>query len=401
MKCLIASSDTLSRVSAQKLFTELGLPLQAVANGAAALIALLKPDGPDLALLDVALPGLSGTDTSKRVQEAGRKVSIVLLGAKGVTEAPAGAEGLFDVFLPRPFTLDQLKAAVTEAIAKHDAAEAAVAPVVEAPVTPAPTPQVAPTFRRPPHLGPTAAAPAPIKAAVPNQFSTLSPLAQGHDLLSKALGGLGLESVRVVDPSSAVSGAEMSAWSVLVLPGKSVWIDLLVESDRNSVRKLFAAMTGNDQASEDDESDVMRETVNIVQGTFKTAFQKEKLEVFTPVLPKNIEGGLLSTWKEGLTDPIRYTFTSGEIRIAVTLFPKTAAAEKRDANLLRVQHVISQPVCVPGCDDMVIVPKGTMLTEASLEKIKNIAEGEADGFTIETIEHSPITAALVRMLEAV
>jgi hypothetical protein len=193
----------------------------------------------------------------------------------------------------------------------------------------------------------------------------------------------------------------MSAWSVLVLPGKSVWIDLLVESDHASMCKLFAAMTGNNQPSEDDQNDVMRETVNIVQGTFKTAFQKEKLEVFTPVLPKNIEGGLLATWREGLIDPIRYIFASGEIKIAVTLFPKTAATEKRSAGLLRAQHVVMQAIHAPGCEDMIIVPKGTMLTEASLEKIKNIAEGEADTFTVDAIEHSAMTAALVRMLEAV
>ncbi|MGH8021515.1 MAG: response regulator [Opitutaceae bacterium] len=391
MKCLIASSDTLSRVAVQKLFTELGHPLQAVANGAAALIALLKPDGPELAILDVALPGLAGVDASKRVRESGRKVSVVLVGAKGVTEPPTGAEGLFDAFVARPFTLDAMKAAVTQCIEKAEAPAPALAEA---------GPAAAPAFRRPPHLAEAAKKP-PVIAALTNKFASLTPLVNGHDLLGKALAGLGLESVTVVHPPVTPSSAEMSAWSVLVLPGKSVWIDLLVESDRGSMCKLFVAMTGNEEPSEDDRNDVMRETVNIVQGTFKTAFQKEKLEVFTPVLPKNIEGGLLASWREGLTDPIRYVFVSGLVRIAVTLFPKTAITEKRAAGLLRAQHVVLQPVHAPGCEDMVIVPKGTMLTDASLEKIKNIAEGEADGFTVEAIEHSPMTAALVRMLEAV
>ncbi len=395
MKCLIASSDTLTRVSVQKLFTELNHPLQAVANGAAALIALLKPDGPELAIMDVALPGLAGVDASRRVRESGRKVAVILLGAKDAAGPPAGAEGLFDQFVPRPLTLDALRAAVAQCIEKTDTPAPAAPAAAGAPSIPV----VAPTFKRPPHLAQANRQPA--IAALTNKFATLTPLANGHDLLGKALAGLGLESVTVVQPPVTPSSAEMSAWSVLVLPGKSVWIDLLVESDRASMRKLFASMTGNDQPSDDDHSDVMRETVNIVQGTFKSAFQKEKLEVFTPILPKNIEGGLLATWREGLSDPIRYVFASGAIKISVTLFPKTATTEKRSAGLLRAQHVVLQPVHAPGCEDMVIVPKGTMLTDASLEKIKNIAESESEAFTVEAIEHSPMTAALVRMLEAV
>ncbi len=91
----------------------------AVADGESALAALRAGDF-DAIISDYALPGMSGLDFVRhvRAEVRSRRVPILMISGHGAERigGPAREAGA-DAFLPKPFNLEQLRAAVTELLA--------------------------------------------------------------------------------------------------------------------------------------------------------------------------------------------------------------------------------------------------------------------------------------------
>mgnify|MGYP005809737207 CR=1 FL=1 len=74
---------------------------------------------PDILLLDLKLPGISGLDVLQRMNDRGHNTLTVMITAYATLETAIEAtkQGAYD-FLPKPFTPDELRAAVRRAV-KH------------------------------------------------------------------------------------------------------------------------------------------------------------------------------------------------------------------------------------------------------------------------------------------
>ena len=71
MKMLIADDDPVSRRLLEGTLVRLGHEVVAVADGHAALAAVLAPDGPRLAILDWMMPGADGLEVCRRASARG------------------------------------------------------------------------------------------------------------------------------------------------------------------------------------------------------------------------------------------------------------------------------------------------------------------------------------------
>jgi len=73
-------------------------------------LARLERQGVDIALVDLQLPGMSGTDLLRRLRDAHRDVQAVIITAHGSIETAVEAmkEGAFD-YLTKPFSPDQVR----------------------------------------------------------------------------------------------------------------------------------------------------------------------------------------------------------------------------------------------------------------------------------------------------
>ena len=81
-----------------------------VADGPSAL-AEFERAGADIVLLDLMLPGMSGTEVCQQLRREGNDVPILMLTARGaVPERVAGLEAGADDYLVKPFALDELSA---------------------------------------------------------------------------------------------------------------------------------------------------------------------------------------------------------------------------------------------------------------------------------------------------
>jgi two-component system OmpR family response regulator len=79
-------------------------------DGPAGLSAARQPDV-DAVVLDLMLPGLSGTEVCKQLRREGNDVPILMLTARGaVSERVAGLEAGADDYLVKPFALEELHA---------------------------------------------------------------------------------------------------------------------------------------------------------------------------------------------------------------------------------------------------------------------------------------------------
>jgi two-component system, OmpR family, copper resistance phosphate regulon response regulator CusR len=69
--------------------------------------------GYDLLLLDIGLPGADGFTVLRRLREAGNRIPIVVLTARGsVTDTVAGLDGGADDYLAKPFRFEELLARI-------------------------------------------------------------------------------------------------------------------------------------------------------------------------------------------------------------------------------------------------------------------------------------------------
>lgn len=89
--------------------------LEAGAGDAA--LALIRQELPDLAVLDVMMPGLSGLEVAGALRDdpATRSIPIVMLSAKGqAAEIQAGLDSGACAYLVKPFAPQELAARIAE-----------------------------------------------------------------------------------------------------------------------------------------------------------------------------------------------------------------------------------------------------------------------------------------------
>ncbi len=91
-----------------------GYAVSTAASGEEAL-ALVQREVPDLIMLDLSLPGMSGIETLRRIREGGRAPRVVIVTAHGTPAhvREAMALGVHE-FIGKPFDLDHLLRVVAD-----------------------------------------------------------------------------------------------------------------------------------------------------------------------------------------------------------------------------------------------------------------------------------------------
>lgn len=112
-RILIADDDRVSCKLLGGLLTKWGYEVDVVYNGVDAQFALLKPDAPQLAILDWVMPGLNGVEVIKELRAVHREsyTYILLLTSKGQKEdILEGLDAGADDYLKKPFDAQELRA---------------------------------------------------------------------------------------------------------------------------------------------------------------------------------------------------------------------------------------------------------------------------------------------------
>ena len=114
MRMLIADDDPVSRRVLQDTLTRSGYDLDVVNDGEAAWEALRRDNGPPIATLNWAMPGLDGLEVCRRVRQmSSRPTYLILVTARGDKESVVrGLQAGADDYVTKPFEADELRARV-------------------------------------------------------------------------------------------------------------------------------------------------------------------------------------------------------------------------------------------------------------------------------------------------
>lgn len=109
-RVLIVDDEPHIREVLSDFLTRVGDEVATAATGAAALEAV-PTFQPDVILLDMVMPGLSGADVLDALRAAGLTVPVILISGQPITPP----EGVF-AFLKKPFDLRKVAELVTAAV---------------------------------------------------------------------------------------------------------------------------------------------------------------------------------------------------------------------------------------------------------------------------------------------
>lgn len=113
MRILIADDDRFSRMLLSRLLREWGYEVEVVGDGEAAVAALTRADGPELAIIDWMMPKLSGPDVCRAVRAVGDepyRYLVLLTSLSGTDDLVHGLNAGADEYLCKPFKAPELRA---------------------------------------------------------------------------------------------------------------------------------------------------------------------------------------------------------------------------------------------------------------------------------------------------
>src|SRR5438874_8601740 len=120
MRILVAEDETIIRLDLVEMLARAGLEVCAEARDGEEAVALAREHEPDLAIMDVKMPGLDGIEAARRILDE-RPIPIVMLTAYGQDELVSRAveAGVFG-YLVKPFREQDLLPAIRAARARHE-----------------------------------------------------------------------------------------------------------------------------------------------------------------------------------------------------------------------------------------------------------------------------------------
>src|SRR5438067_6727459 len=124
MRILVAEDETIIRLDLVEMLARAGLEVCAEARDGEEAVALAREHEPDLAIMDVKMPGLDGIEAARRILDE-RPIPIVMLPAYGQDELVSRAveAGVFG-YLVKPFREQDLLPAIHAARARHEELQA-------------------------------------------------------------------------------------------------------------------------------------------------------------------------------------------------------------------------------------------------------------------------------------
>ncbi|GLI38584.1 sigma-54 dependent transcriptional regulator [Geobacter hydrogenophilus] len=119
-KILVVDDEHLIRWSLEQNLKKQGYEVVSAGNGEDAL-RIVRDEQPDLVLLDIQLPGISGLEVLAKIKEHDEEIIVIMVTAHGALETAVHAMrlGAFD-YINKPFNLDEMAIVIRKALETSD-----------------------------------------------------------------------------------------------------------------------------------------------------------------------------------------------------------------------------------------------------------------------------------------
>jgi len=406
MKVLIAEDDRVSREILVRALVNAHYTPQVVADGNAALAALLAADGPRIALLDWVMPGLEGTEVCRQLRAAEPPIQpyVVIVSSKFLTgEITAGLDAGADDFISKPFDHDLLLArlrvaerivgyqlALQKQLEQYDSLGrrySLLGEIVAQQIQPPaetldlPADPIAEAENAEPPLAP--ASPPPIWFAA----------GEIQSLVPRALTELGLSAHSTVAPPGehATGVASFLTWAGFLDLEHDRWIDLVLEFDPAAAAIVYERALRRRPQTPAEICSFLAETQTVIAAALKSALFGKGCNVIAPLLTRAHQRDL---WDPALRIPAeselyRFDLDGVFLDLAVTCY--LCAPRPRSPWDLRLHEIIAAPY--PAARPPGIAPvaeRGTAISEHLVKQVANYADRMPQEENVSVFELSPI-----------
>jgi len=119
-KILVVDDEHLIRWSLEQNLKKQGYEVVTAGNGEDAL-RIAREEQPDLVLLDIQLPGISGLEVLEKLKETDEEIIVIMVTAHGALETAVHAMrlGAYD-YINKPFNLDEMAIVIRKALETSD-----------------------------------------------------------------------------------------------------------------------------------------------------------------------------------------------------------------------------------------------------------------------------------------
>lgn len=116
---MLIDDDENLHVLVKRLMEDAGYAFCSAYSGDEGL-KMLALEKPDLLLLDVMMPGMNGFEVCRQMREAGRRIPVVFLSAKGdIVDKSIGFKAGGDDYVVKPFSSDELMLRIEAHLRRH------------------------------------------------------------------------------------------------------------------------------------------------------------------------------------------------------------------------------------------------------------------------------------------
>ncbi|MEI6713279.1 MAG: response regulator [Verrucomicrobiota bacterium] len=379
MKVLVADDNALIRELLRQALVPLDWEIEVLSEGEAAVAYLSALEEPVVALIDIELPGVSGIEIAKKFsgRHAEHAVFVMLVTTKcdpvPIEEGLHG--GAVDVIvLPSDPMIVRARAYVAARMMLRMATSGAHAGHATEGSMVVTEPNVRVTG-----------------TTLKGRFLKFSALGKAPDYILEAIVGMGFAKARFIDQHVfAQSEPSYASWCCIVAPNCGVWVDVLVETDRNIAMDLFEKLTGVPADCAKDATDTLGEIVNLIQGGIKSALQAEGHETMTPVVPKPVPGGSLRKLNEHMPDRVRVVVDIDGLVFCVTLFVFNRPMIRKSIEGLRQRDVTAEALPMPHGVDLKMLNRGVMLDDRWITNLRNRFVGDSRRLSCNVVEPPPL-----------
>ena len=398
-KVLIADDDAMSRKILTVFLENSNYEVLTAVDGPSALEALLAPEAPCMAILDWMMPGMDGTEVCTRIRSAGLKIRpyVIMLTAKTAKDdLAASLDAGADDYLTKPYN-------AVELLARLRVAQRTIHYQLELQKHIDDLELMAERYRLlgeiisqqggPADSGEDDQVPGTAAEGAAAAGKKFVPRDLIDETMVRALGELSMEIVEgsVVPAKTPHHSATFTAWAGLLLGKAQLWIDLLLEIDREAATAFYEQALRRRPVTDREILGFLAETHTIVSAAFKAALQARGGEVLSPMLSHALRTDRIEKPAPPVArDHETHTYTLDGFALRLTLVRQPCLIRVKMPNLLNTADILAEPYPSSELSKVPLINQGVVLNDWYIEKLVAWADKEMKSQPVHVFQPSPL-----------
>ncbi|HTZ19389.1 MAG TPA: response regulator [Opitutaceae bacterium] len=400
-KILVADDDIVSRKVLTAFLEKSNYEVVTAVDGPSALEAMLAPEAPCMAILDWMMPGMDGTEVCARIRAAGLKIRpyVIMLTAKTAKDdLAASLDAGADDYLTKPYNSVEL-------LARLRVAQRTIHYQLELQKHIDDLELMAERYRLLGEIISQQGGPAESDEdgqALVGGAEGVATTAGGKkfvprdvidEAMVRALGELSMEIVEgsVVPVKTPHRSSAFTAWAGLLLGKAQLWIDLLLEIDREAATAFYEQALRRRPVTDREILGFLAETHTIVSAAFKAALQARGGEASSPMLSHALRTDRIEKPAPPVPrDHETHTYNLEGFALRLTLVRQPCLIRIKMPNLLNTADILAEPYPSSEVSKVPLINQGVVLNDWYIEKLIAWADKEMKSQPVHVFQPSPL-----------